>query len=450
MKYEKWSLGYWTLKQYVRFADWVIHNKTILIGLENVPKNKPLLFTPNHQNALSDPMAILLHTKFQPVWLARADIFQNKTAAAILAFLKILPVYRMRDGKEELAKNSDTFAHSIKVLKNNSVLALFPEGTHTGKRQMISHKKAAPRIAFMAEEQNDNNLDIQVIPIGIYYSDYWRFNSNLIVNFGKPIAVKDFLDEYEENQGAATLSLRNRIAEAIKPLVFNIESKKYYYDFEEIVRIYGRHFLSRQNRKYSIVNLFHSNRRLAGALDNLEIEKPELVEPLTEKVRNYVSFVRKLKLRSWLVENHKNNLLAILLNKLILLLGLPVFIYGFLLNAIPFFAIDTFNRRKMKDQAFWSSFALGFGIIIFPIFYLLELLVFSSLIPGVWLKLAFVASLPFAGKLAFKWYILFRKTVGRCRLMRIKYFNKSTYDKLISFQKELFSELDRLLPVPKK
>ncbi len=144
MKYEKWSLGYYILKQYVRFVDWIMHNRTILIGLKNIPKNKPLLFTPNHQNALSDPMAILLHTKYQPVWLARADIFKNKTAAAILAFLKILPVYRMRDGKEELAKNSDTFAHSIKVLKNKKVLAFFPEATHTGKRQMISHKKAAP------------------------------------------------------------------------------------------------------------------------------------------------------------------------------------------------------------------------------------------------------------------------------------------------------------------
>jgi 1-acyl-sn-glycerol-3-phosphate acyltransferase len=445
MKYEKWSLGYWTLKQYVRFADWIIHNKTILIGVDKIPKNKPLLFAPNHQNALSDPMAILLHTNFQPVWLARADIFKNKTAAKILAFLKILPVYRLRDGKDELTKNDETFAHSIKVLKNNAVLALFPEATHTGKRQMISHKKAVPRIVFLAEEQTEENLDIQIMPIGIYYSNYWKFNSNLIVVFGDPIPANDFLEEYKENQGAATLSMRNKIYEGIEPLVFNIKSKKHYADFEQVVEIYGRHFLARQNKKNTIVNLFESNKKLAKVLDELEEENPETVELLIEKVKKYAGLVEEYKLRSWLVEKHKNNWLKIVLNKLILLIGLPIFIYGFVLNAIPFFAIDTINRKKIKDQAFWSTFSLALGIMIFPVIYLLELLALSPLIPGVWLKLAFLVSLPFAGKLAFKWYILFRKTVGRSRIFFMKLFSKSKYEKLISTQKSVFSELDKFI-----
>src|SRR5665811_1393827 len=97
MKYEKWSLGYYCLKQYVRFIDWIIHNKKIIVGKEKIPKNKPIVFAPNHQNALSDPMAVLLNTKFQPVWLGRADIFKNKTIAIVLKFLKIMPVYRLRD-----------------------------------------------------------------------------------------------------------------------------------------------------------------------------------------------------------------------------------------------------------------------------------------------------------------------------------------------------------------
>ncbi len=117
MKYEKWSVGYWLFKEYVQFADWLIHKKIIVTGKEKIPKNKPIVFAPNHQNALSDPMAILLHTRFQPVWLARADIFKTKTITAILRFLKIMPVYRLRDGKENLAKNDETFADSIKVLK---------------------------------------------------------------------------------------------------------------------------------------------------------------------------------------------------------------------------------------------------------------------------------------------------------------------------------------------
>src|SRR5690554_3857074 len=193
MSYEKWSFRYNLLKQYVRFVDWVIHQRILIQGKGNIPANKPIVFAPNHQNALSDPMAVLLNTRLQPVWLARADIFGiSKFIDTILQFLKIIPVFRLRDGKENLEKNQETFAISIKVLENNSALALFPEAAHTFKRQMALHKKAVPRIVFMAEEQKNDNLDIQIIPTGIYYSHYWKFNRSLIVIFGDPISVTDY------------------------------------------------------------------------------------------------------------------------------------------------------------------------------------------------------------------------------------------------------------------
>ena len=169
----------------------------------------------------------------------------------ILRFLKIMPVYRLRDGKKNLAKNETTFNNSVKVLQNNGALALFPEGAHTGKRQMIAHKKAAPRIVFMAEEKADENLDIQIIPAGIYYSSYWKFNRNLIVNFGTPIPANDFLEEYKENPNAATMAMRSRIYDGIDALVINIKSKNHYNDFENITTVYGKRFMAKQNQKYS-------------------------------------------------------------------------------------------------------------------------------------------------------------------------------------------------------
>jgi 1-acyl-sn-glycerol-3-phosphate acyltransferase len=247
MKYEKWSLGYWFVKQYIIFADWLIHKKTIVTGREKVPENKPIVFAPNHQNALSDPMAVLLNTRFQPVWLARADIFKPGFVTKILRFLKIMPVYRLRDGKENLGKNDKTFADSIKVLENNFALALFPEAAHSGKRQMLPHKKAVPRIVFMAEEKAGFNLDINIIPTGIYYSHYWKFNRTLIVNFGDPVPVKDYIEKYKENPGAAIIELRNRIYEAILPLVIDFRSKKYYEGFERIRCLYGDHYCKKQN-----------------------------------------------------------------------------------------------------------------------------------------------------------------------------------------------------------
>lgn len=442
MSYEKWSWGYWLLKKYVQFADWLIYNKVVVTGLNNIPKNKPIVFSPNHQNALSDPLAILLHTKFQPVWLARADIFKNKTAAAILKFLKIMPVYRMRDGKENLAKNDVTFQNSVRVLENNFALGLFPEAAHSGKRQMLVHKKAVPRIVFMAEEKSKNNLDIQIIPTGIYYSHYWKFNRNLIVNFGNPISVNEFLDEFKQSESAATLSLRQRILDEMQTVVLEIKSTGFYDDFETIRELYGKHYLKRQNQKYSVLNLFQSDQKLVKKLDALEENYPEITENIVKSAKEYVSKIRKLKIRGWLLEKPELNWLKIVFNKLVLIIGLPIFLLGFIFNAAPFFIIDTVTRKKIKDKGFWSTFFLVLGIILFPIFYLIEFFAVSWLIPGFWLKLAFLIAMPFAGKLAFLWYILFRKTVGRIRLLILKVFYQQEFNNLLKEKEILFGKLD--------
>lgn len=446
MKYEKWSLGYWFLKQYVRFANWLILKNTYVFGKERIPKNKPLIFAPNHQNALSDPMAVLLNTSFQPVWLGRADIFgKSKLVDTFLRFIKIIPVYRIRDGKENLNKNQETFSLSIKVLENNSALALFPEAAHSYKRQMLPHKKAVPRIAFMAEEQTNCQLDIQVVPTGIYYSHYWKFNRTLIVIFGEPIAVKKYRESYKDNPNAATIALKNDIYNALLPLTINIKSKKHYNEFERIREFYGKQFMMRQAKKSTLINRFKSDQLLVKKLDELEAKKSDSVTSLELGINNLYKKINKLGLRSWLISSNEKHLGKITVNFLLLLAGFPIFIYGFLFNCLPFFLIDRIVRKKVKDKSFWSTFFLVPGLILFPLFYLIEFLAVSWLLPGVLLKIGFIISLPFAGKLAFNWYILLRKTIGRFRLLRLKWIEPEKFNKLLKEKNQLFEQLDNLL-----
>lgn len=447
MKYETWSLGYWFLKQYMRFANWLILKKTVVTGKDKIPANKPIVFAPNHQNALNDPMAVLLNTRYQPVWLARADIFgKYKAIDIILRFMKIIPVYRLRDGRENLEKNTETFSASIKVLENNSALALFPEAAHTFRNQMMPHKKAVPRIVFMAEEQSGNKLDIQIIPTGIYYSHFWKYNRTLIVNFGAPIRVNDYMEAYRRNPNAAIMALKTKIHDAILPLIINIKSKQFYEDFERIREMYGRHFLTRQNKKFSPVNLFNSDQLLVCQLDKMEAKNYALTEQLVGEANNLYKQIRSLGLRTWLIYENEIHAWKTAINIFLLLTRLPLFIFGFLVNAVPFFVIDRFVRFKIKDKSFWSSFFLVGGIIIFPLFYIILFLSFSWMIPLFWQKIAFVISLPFSGKLAFKWYIFFRKTVGTYRLLRLKWHKPGKFNDLIETKNRLFNQLDTVLP----
>lgn len=353
----------------------------------------------------------------------------------------------MRDGKENLLKNDETFKDSVKVLENNFALGLFPEAAHSGKRQMLVHKKAVPRIVFMAKEKSNQNLDIQIIPTGIYYSHYWKFNRDLIVNFGNPISGNEYLVAFQQNESAATLLLRQRILDEMQSLILEIKSTKYYSDFETTREIYGKHYLKRKKQKYSTLNHFKSDQELVKKLDALEEKFPDETEKLVQQVNKYVSKIKKLKIRNWLVENPNLNLAKIAFNKLILILGLPVFVFGFIFNAVPFFTIDFITKKKIKDKGFWSTFFLALGIILFPIFYLIEFFAVSWLIPGIWLKLVFLVALPLTGKVAFLWYILFRKTIGRSRLLLLRLFSKKEYYKLFNEKELLYKKLDKLLSI---
>jgi len=91
----------------VRLGFWLTQKKVVVTGRHSIPKGKPIIFAPNHQNALMDPLALVCTNMHQSVWLARADIFKSKTVSSILKYLKLLPVYRIRDGKDNLSNNEE-------------------------------------------------------------------------------------------------------------------------------------------------------------------------------------------------------------------------------------------------------------------------------------------------------------------------------------------------------
>ena len=76
------------------------HYRSFVVrGIENLPTDSPYIIAPCHQQALMEPLAVLCFAPKPPVFLARADLFNNPTLRRILTFLKIMPVYRIRDGQ---------------------------------------------------------------------------------------------------------------------------------------------------------------------------------------------------------------------------------------------------------------------------------------------------------------------------------------------------------------
>ncbi|MBE3094197.1 MAG: 1-acyl-sn-glycerol-3-phosphate acyltransferase, partial [Actinobacteria bacterium] len=197
---EKYSARYALLKSVAGF--WhnnVFYRKVIVLGRENINPDHHLIFAPNHQNALMDALAVLFTQKRHLVFLARADIFKRKTIAAILYFLKMLPVYRIRDGFRSLKGNDEIFIKTIDVLKSKNGLVILPEGDHAGFRRLRQLKKGICRVAFQSDEATGFNLKIKIIPVGLEFSNYSRYRQVLTVVYGKPIEVSEFFGLYKES-----------------------------------------------------------------------------------------------------------------------------------------------------------------------------------------------------------------------------------------------------------
>ena len=125
-----------------------------------------------------DPLALIFTSKGQPIFLTRASAFKNKFIARILYTLKMLPVFRPRDGWDTLKHNDDTFAKTMDVIKSKNGLGIMPEGNHAGYRRLRQLKKGVCRIAFMTEESESFGLDIQIVPVAVEYSTLFQIQAN--------------------------------------------------------------------------------------------------------------------------------------------------------------------------------------------------------------------------------------------------------------------------------
>ena len=107
-----------------------------IIGKENLPKGKPILITPNHQNALIDALLIESYVPGTLFALTRSDAFSTKFISWFLRSLNMLPVYRVRDGLSSVTKNNAIFELCIKYLKDKHSVLIFPEASHDLRRRI--------------------------------------------------------------------------------------------------------------------------------------------------------------------------------------------------------------------------------------------------------------------------------------------------------------------------
>lgn len=406
------TIAYTLIYSYVSSVFSQFYRKFEVHGLENIPKDAPVIFTPNHQNALMDALIVLFSSPGDTVFLARADLFRKKFLARVLNTLKILPVFRIRDGVEELGKNQEIFDITVGVLHRKHQLCLMPEGNHADMRRLRNLGKGVFRIAFKAQEQMKNEPYVKIVPVGLDFSDYIKHNQDLHIYYGKPIEVSDYWDTYEENGPRGLNELKKRLISEMHPLMIHIETEDFYDTYMGLRTIFNdrmREIMGIKGKR--LHDRFSADKEMIRRLDNaLEKDEQQLV-PLKENVEPYMKKLDAMNIRDWVVKQQGLSGMHALWRYLTLLITLPVFLYGLINNAIMYF-LPVRMVRKVKDRQFHSSIKAGAGILLVtPISYLLQTLIVALLTDGWYIWLGYLITVFPMGKLALLWYTRWKKTV---------------------------------------
>lgn len=440
---EKKSFFYGLLRPYVDLVT-TTYFRTSVNNYENVPKDEIIIYAPNHQNALMDALAILATLKTQPIFLARADIFKKKSIANILTFLKILPIYRIRDGKESLENNEAIFRKTIDVLKNKNGLVILPEGTHGDKRKLKTLKKGISRIVFEAEEANDFKLNIKIVPIGLDWTHYQHFRSRLFVNFGEPINVSEYYEEYKKNAPRGLNLLRERVASELRKYMIDIQSEEYYDMYDNIRYVYLPQMIKKLGLKNDKQpNNFYAQKAIIKHLDTLTESHPEETKQLAETTTKYANLLKKLNFRHWVLLQPKHSLFGIFGHLLFLLLFFPVFLYGAVLNYIPYI-LPVLASKKIKDSQFVSSVRLVVSLIVNVIYYIPIIILGAFVLEPWWLKILVPVTLPFAGLFAFHYFIGAKKCLARLRYNLKTWFKNKDLIKLKEHYLFIIQKMDQI------
>lgn len=425
------SMAYSLLKLYMKGWFKLSFEEIEYYGRENIPLDGAVIFAPNHTNALIDALAVLTIKKGDVVFVSKADIFKNKVIAKVLTFIKIMPIMRLRDGRENMKRNTETIRKSVEVLKSNVPFCIMAEGTHRPIHSLLPLVKGIFRIAIQAYDALKGEMPVYIVPVGIEYGDFFRFRSSLLVNVGKPINVSKIIAENSHLDNAELMLLmKDILSEKIKAQIHCVP------DNEDYDALLDTSYICNESTKQKMG--INSNSLLAKTLANKYatniLSNKETNNNIIKNARSFA----KLRRENSIADEDlylQPTWLNVLINILTIVLTLPYFVYSVIVSS-PIILAAEYANSKTDDQAYFNSFRYAFVFLLMPIILIVLILVLSAYMEWYYVLSLTLLTIP---SYSFAHYFakLLRLTKSHIKMIRNKQLNilRRNIEKDFSLQK---------------
>lgn len=426
-------LVYQILKVIARVALWIYYPRTKIVNREHLRFKGPAILVSNHQNTLMDPLNVAANVRPQVFFLANAGLFQSKFGNWFFNTFFCIPIERTLDTNGKPINNEHSFARADTHMEGGGTLYIAPEGTSWMKRHLHKLKTGTVRIAFSAERKNNYKLDLKIVPVGLNYSDHTKFRSSVFIIADEPLYVRDWREDYEKEPVETVKRVTAELQERIRDLMIDTA------DDDEDLFLYRLEEMLQNSKPVDLEKHFHRTKKLLANLRIWQNTERETYDQFYDQVTAYFQRLETSNVTDRAVVRTPDRGLAM---KFIgLMLGFPLFLYGYINNFLPAF-IPAATMRILQSKynlyiGYTSTVKFSVGVFTFPIFYWLQSELVQALFstPVSWW---YLLSLPITGWFALQYQALAQKVFAVMRLQTL------AQDKFVHLKTERMRLFDQL------
>ncbi|TKB97727.1 1-acyl-sn-glycerol-3-phosphate acyltransferase [Pedobacter cryophilus] len=349
-----YNLFYYLLK----LSCYLYFRKIRLYQTQNIPSKNPLIVCANHGNSFMDAILIAVLFKRKLHFLARADAFNSPFKRWFLSKINMMPIYRIKDGRDEVKNNDAIFEKCQRILENNGAILIFPEGNCVVEKRLRTFKAGFVQLAYEAKTDG-----LQILPVTLNYSKPLEFYTDVSLDFSKPIDVlkikKQAQDDYIRFSKALIAETRVRISERMI-VIPNQEEDEFYEQFLE---------LTKNNLKEGFLI---DQLKAIKFLNELKTDNLLFYNNLKEKLKHYFNQLSHHQITDEAVvfsDNYNQNLLF---------LTYSFYLFGVIIHYLPTSIIRYIVCNYIKEIQFKSAVRMVIGMFIYLI-YVPILVVLASL-----------------------------------------------------------------------
>jgi 1-acyl-sn-glycerol-3-phosphate acyltransferase len=428
---------------------WAFFSRIEVEGRGNVPDSGPVLLVPNHTNALVDGLMVGCCLDRPITMTVKSKLAGNPVLALMMRAANVITFQRRQDidREDDMKTNEKSFSLIRKILERGGAVCVFPEGKSHSDPRIRKFKTGAARIALAYRDDNPTAEPLLIVPVGLYFQDKGAFRSNAWIGFGKPVPIEEWKLEHP---GAGAADLTGMLENRVREITLNFDQRAQFNLFLRAAEL-----LATQGEAPAELGLRPSPRlseqlRLVRSLqqgfERLMTVDADRLPKLEGRVRRFAMGLarRGVALHEVFLPMNSGRAAFFLLRELeLMILGLPLALWGLLTHLLPLILVRWIAGKLTHDEDQRATNVIFAGVLVFPLFYVLQLALAALFLTSGWL-LVYLVSVPYCGAYAIAWFDRAQGAFRRSRTFLLWRGRADLQQAFISEGLEIISEIHRL------